>query len=136
MNEFSSWTEINWYALGGLFTQLAFLVAGVWFARNFLRILRALQEQIGALLKLSITASPDAQATTAHTRRYFADTSRYWLAPTENQPAGSLEAAEGCPDRPVTALHRLVLWLQAPMQSAEVSTWRRLMTWLQAPAGT
>jgi hypothetical protein len=133
MNDFNSWTKINWYALAGLFTQLAFLIAGVWFARNFLRTLRAFQEQIGALLKLSITSGTDAHA---QTRRYVADASRYWLAPTETQMGGSSGSHEARPDRLVTAWHRLVLWLQEPMHTAEASTWRRLMTWLQAPTGT
>ena len=34
MSEFISWVQGNWQALGTLLTQLAFLVAGVWFARN------------------------------------------------------------------------------------------------------
>ena len=136
MNDFNSWTKINWYALAGLFTQLAFLIAGVWFARNFLRALRAFQEQIGALLKLSMTSGTDAHATTAQTRRYFVDASRYWLAPAETHLGGSPGSHEPRPDRRVTAWHRVVLWLQEPMHTAEASTWRRLMTWLQAPTGT
>src|SRR5260221_2025956 len=58
MNEFKPWTQNDWYALGSLLTQLAFLFAGVWFARNILRTMRAFQEQAGALLKLSITRAP------------------------------------------------------------------------------
>ena len=57
MNDFSSLPIKDWYALGSLIAQIGFLVAAVWFARNFLRTMRAFQEQIGALLKLSITAS-------------------------------------------------------------------------------
>jgi len=116
--------------------HFSFLAAGVWFARNLLRTLRVFQEQVGALLKLSITAGVDSQASAAHSRRYFADTNRYWLAPAETQSAGSPEPVEPGPDRVTTAWRCLVLWLHGPMQAAPLSTWRRLVTWLQAPAGT
>jgi hypothetical protein len=52
----------DWYAAGTFLIQVAFLVSVVWFARNILRTARALQEQIGALLKLSIVAAEPAKA--------------------------------------------------------------------------
>jgi hypothetical protein len=55
MNEITNWMQSNWYALGSLLAQFAFLAAGVWFARKILRSLRATQQQFGALLKLSMT---------------------------------------------------------------------------------
>jgi hypothetical protein len=136
MNEFNSWTEINWYRLGSLLTQVAFLVAGVWFARNLLKTIRAFQEQVGALLKLSITATPSERfSATANTRRHSADAGLTWLSPLETQTADLSEPAESGPGRLVMAWRRLGRWLQAPMHTAEVSAWRRLIGWLQAPAG-
>lgn len=55
-------TQSDWYAAGALLAQFAFLAAGIWFARNFLQTVRALQEQVGALLKLSITSTPPSPA--------------------------------------------------------------------------
>jgi hypothetical protein len=54
MSEVNDWMQSNWYELGSLLVQMGFLVAGVWFARKILRTLRASQEQVGALLKLSV----------------------------------------------------------------------------------
>lgn len=51
-------TQSGWYGVATLLMQLAFLIAGVWFARNFLKGIRVFQEQMGALLKLSITTTP------------------------------------------------------------------------------
>jgi hypothetical protein len=135
MNEFNSW-DINGYGLASLLTQVAFLVAGVWFARNFLRTIRAFQEQVGALLKLSITATPSERfSTSANTRRSLADSSLYSVTPLETQTADLSEPAESRPGRLVIAWRRLGRWLQEPRHTAEVSAWRRLVSWLQAPAG-
>ena len=57
MNDFTAWIQSNWYALGNLLSQFAFLGAGVWFARKILKTMRASQEQVGALLKLSVTGA-------------------------------------------------------------------------------
>ena len=54
MNEVTVWIQSNWYEMGNLFVQFVFLAAGIWFARKILRTLRASQEQVGALLKLSV----------------------------------------------------------------------------------
>jgi hypothetical protein len=135
MSEINSWTDINWYSLGTLLIQVAFLVAGVWFASNLLRLTRAFQEQIGALLKLWITSDP--QSTAAHTRRHIADLSQYWHLPTDRQPTdGVPRSAEGSAGWVEGAWHRLVVWLQEPMYSMQVSMWRRFVGWLQAPSGS
>ena len=57
MNEFTAWIQSNWYELGTLLSEVVFLAAGIWFARKILRTLRASQEQVGALLKLSVTGA-------------------------------------------------------------------------------
>jgi len=134
VNDFNSWTEIKWYALGSLLIQLAFLAATLWFARNFLRTIRGFQVQIGALLKPLIASDPRSAG--AHSRRHFADVSQYWLMPTDTLTPGPAEPVESGPRQLTVAWHRLVLWLQAPMHTAQVSAWRRLVGWLQAPVGS
>ena len=136
MSEVNSWMQSNWHALGSLLVQLAFLLAGVWFARNILGAMRAFQEQIGALLKLSITdAATERHSPSASSTRPLAD-SPYWLTPSETQTPSLAEPAESGPSRFAVAWHHLVLWLQAPMSGAEVAPWRRVLRWLQAPAGS
>lgn len=55
MNETMNWMQNNWYELGSLTGQFAFLFAGLWFAVKILRTMRATQQQMGALLRLSMT---------------------------------------------------------------------------------
>ena len=138
MNDFSPWKD--WYALGSLIAQIGFLVAAVWFARNFLSTMRAFQEQIGALLKLSITASPaDRQSPNSTARNVLAEGSPYWLPPsppaTANAAVDSREAVERGPNLFVVGFGRMLHWLREPMGSARVSYRRRVINWLQAPAG-
>ena len=134
MNEFKPWTQNDWYALGSLLTQLAFLFAGVWFARNILRTMRAFQEQAGALLKLSITGAPgERESATTTAKSSLAEASPYWLTPSLTQSVSPPETTESDSTRSAAAWHRLSLWLQAPMNSSEVAPWRRVVGWLQAP---
>jgi len=136
MNDFSSLPIKDWYALGSLVAQLGFLVAAVWFARNFLRAMRAFQEQIGALLKLSITSTPgERQSTNANARNVLGEASPYWLAPSISAPAGVPEVVERGPSVFAVGWQRTVHWLREPMGSARVSYRRRVINWLQAPAG-
>lgn len=55
MDQITNWMQNNWYELGSLFAQFAFLFAGLWFAGKILRTMRATQQQMGALLRLSMT---------------------------------------------------------------------------------
>jgi len=55
MNEFSDWFQNNWIDLARLLVQCAILAAVLRFGRKLLATLRASQEQVGALLKLSVT---------------------------------------------------------------------------------
>jgi len=57
MNEFTAWMQSNWYELGNLFTDFVFLAVGIWFARKILRTLRASQEQVGTLIKLTVAGT-------------------------------------------------------------------------------
>ena len=135
MNEFSTWMQSNWYALGNLFIEVAFLAAGVWFARKILRTIRASQEQFGAFLKLSVTgAISERPASSAVAERSFASASPYWLTPAEISPAPLQEPHESGPSRWAVAQQRAIIWLRTPMKRAEVAPWRKAIKWLQAPA--
>jgi hypothetical protein len=136
MNEFTAWMQSNWYALGNLLSQIAFLAAGVWFARKILRTMRASQEQVGALLKLSVTgAIAERHSPSAVAERSFASASPYWLTPPEAPPAGFAELTETGPSRWAVARHGLVVWLNTPMSGSGAVPWRKAIKWLQSPAG-
>jgi hypothetical protein len=137
MSEFTAWMQSNWYALGNLLFQFAFLAASVWFAREILRTIRASQEQVGALLKLSITGgSTERHSPIAVAERTLAGASPYWLTPSEIPPVGPLDPPESGPSQWAVARHSLVAWLQTPMNSGDTTPWRRAIRWLQAPAGS
>ena len=140
MNDFSSLPIKDWYALGSLVAQLGFLIAAVWFARDFLRAMRAFQEQIGALLKLSITSTPgERQSTNANARNVLAEGSPYWLPPTPSMQtppqAEQTEDIESGPSFVVAGWQHMLHWLREPMGGAKVSYRRRVINWLQAPVG-
>ena len=137
MNDFAAWMQSNWYALGNLLSQIAFLAAGVWFARQILKTIRASQEQVGALLKLSVTgAITDRHSSGAAAGHSFASASPYWLTPTEIPPVTPLEPPEIGPSRWAVARHNVVVWLQTPMSNGDAATWRKALRWLQSPAGS
>jgi len=133
MNE-STWIQSNWYELGNLLSQITFLAAGIWFARKILRTIRASQEQVGALLKLSVTGSvAERHSSSVIAERTLTGGSPYWLTPPEPTPAVLSEPAETGPTRWKVARHSVFVWLQTPMSRAEVAPWRRVVRWLQAP---
>jgi hypothetical protein len=137
MNEFTAWMQSNWYALGNLLSQFAFLGAGVWFARKILKTMRVSQEQVGALLKLSVTGTiAERHSSTASAERSFASASPYWLTPAEMPPVAPPEQPETGPSRWVVASQSVVLWLQTPMASGDAAPWRKALRWLQSPAGS
>ncbi len=132
MNELSTWMQSNWYALGNLFIEGAFLAAAVWFGRRILRTLRASQEQVGALLKMSVTgAIAERQSSNGAADRSFANASPYWLTPPEVPAAAPLQELHE--SRPGLG-HRAIVWLKTPMKRAQVAPWRKAIKWLQAPA--
>src|SRR3989442_5778759 len=126
MNEFSAWMQSNWYALGNLFIEGAFLAAGVWFARKFLRTIRASQEQVGALLKLSLTgAISERHSTSGAAERSFASASPYWLTPAEIPPAPAQELHESGPSRLAGARQRRFILPRKPTRGGEGAPGRR-----------
>jgi hypothetical protein len=143
MNEFTAWIQSNWYELGNLFAEFVFLSVGIWFARKILRTLRASQEQVGALLKLTVTgAVPERPSTNTAAERSFATGSPYWLTPSDAPPADQSMRAEQSmpsdsgPGRLSTAGHGIVAWLNTPMKSSGTAPWRKAIKWLQSPAGS
>lgn len=141
MNELNSLTAPNWYAIGSLLIQFAFLVAGVALARDFLRTLRRFQEQLGALLRVSIASAPgDTNAPASATKISAAENGPYWFAPGEpREPqaaSGPALTPPAAPSRFSVARRGVALWLQAPIRSSGVAPWRRVVNWLQAPAGS
>jgi hypothetical protein len=138
MNEITAWMQSNWYELGTLVAEFAFVAAAIWFARKILRTLRASQEQVGALLKLSVTGgAADRQSPNAAADRpSIAAASPYWLTPSETASAGSPEQAESAPHLMATHKNGLIVWLQTPMSSGGVAPWRKAIRWLQSPAGS
>ncbi len=119
MTQFSDWAQTNWFELGILVLLSVTLAIVVWFARNILRTLRASQEQIGALLRLSFSDVIPVQAPTAEIP-----------APVSSEPS------QRGPNRLVVACRNLVHWFQAPMGRSSVAPWRKVLRWLQAPAGS
>ncbi len=55
MDQIANWMQSNWYELGSLVAQFTFVFAGLWFAQKILKTMRASQQQLGALLRLSMT---------------------------------------------------------------------------------
>jgi hypothetical protein len=137
MNEVTVWIQANWYEVGTLLSEFVFLAAGIWFARKILKTLRASQEQVGALLKLSVTgAINERQPANAGTERSFATASPYWLTPTEVSPTDQAKPIEEGPRYLSNARHGVVAWLNTPMKSRGPAPWRKAVRWLQSPAGS
>jgi hypothetical protein len=65
MNGISDWFQNNWIDLARLLVQLAILAAVVRYGRKMLATLRASQEQVGALLKLSLSDSVEERPAAA-----------------------------------------------------------------------
>src|SRR5215470_922561 len=53
----------QWYQAGSLFIQAGFLIAAVWSVRAILKSVRASQEQMGALLRLTVGGTHSEQST-------------------------------------------------------------------------
>jgi hypothetical protein len=61
MNGINDWFENNWIDLARLLVQLAIFAALVRYGRKLLATLRASQEQVGALLRLSVSSDTAAE---------------------------------------------------------------------------
>jgi uncharacterized SAM-binding protein YcdF (DUF218 family) len=120
MTQFSDWIQANWFEFGILVVLSAILATVVWFARNILKSLRASQEQVGALLRLSFSDVLPVPAGSVQSNA---------------TPAPALqERAPRGPNPLVVGVRNLVNWLNAPMSRRSASPWRKAVRWLQAPA--
>jgi hypothetical protein len=136
MTELAALDQVNWLALASLLIQVGFLVAGIWFARKVLRAMRTFQEQVSAILKLSITGVIGGrQLSSISARQSHAEASHYWIAPAQIETIDLPEPIESGPSRLAVARHKLFLWLQTPMRGAAMGPWLQISTWLRAPAG-
>jgi hypothetical protein len=120
MTQFSDWIQANWFEFGILVVLSAILATVVWFARNILKSLRASQEQVGALLRLSVSEGLPAPSAPLQSHDVYA-------------PAFEERAPRG-PNPLVVGTRNLVNWLNAPMSRRSASPWRKAVRWLQAPA--
>jgi len=137
MSDFGDWFQNNWYQLGSFFVQVGFLFAAVWFAKRILKTLRASQEQVGALLKLSVSGvSADRQTETPAPSRPH-EVSPYWLEPTPSQPAQSFVTSRDNPFQSESSGPGFIGWLKSPMSVTNgTSSFHRVLRWLQSPAST
>lgn len=143
MSEMNAGIPNYWSELATLLVLCGILAAVVWYGRKILSSLRASQEQIGALLKLSISdAIPEKSAR-----------SGLWF-----EPAGVLHSLTGVPDRANAPAPRLtaailpeteipgngtravefargvIRWLRAPIRrNRKMGPSSRLIRWLEAP---
>jgi hypothetical protein len=135
MIDFGDWFQKNWYQLGSFFVQFGFLFAAIWFADRILKTLRASQEQVGALLKLSVSGSPVERQAEAPIQSRAAEVSPYWLAPGPSEPAQSFVTSKDNPIRLVSSGPGFVGWLKSPMAITDgQSSFHRVLRWLQSPA--
>jgi hypothetical protein len=122
MNEFNNFIQNNWFESGTLLVQGAILAIIVWYARKTLKSIRASQEQVGALLRLSLSDMIAERSPSV----------------TEDAPILTNSEQGDIADSRVAGVGRgLVNWLQAPMGGGSgVNPLRRVIRWLQAPAGS
>jgi hypothetical protein len=85
MNDFMDWLQNNAVDLARLVVQIAILAAVVRFGRRILAALRASQEQVGALLKLSVS-DPVAEHSAPAPARHFEPPMRAYEAEPEPEP--------------------------------------------------
>jgi len=129
MGDLSAWLQDNWYELGTLLTLMSFVVAGVWFASNVLKTIKASQEQLGAILKLSIAVSMDRTPKNPSAKDALAEGISSWLETPAINPSKTVG-----PNRFALACSRILRWLQVPLHAASAVSWR-MVKWLQAPIG-
>jgi hypothetical protein len=124
----------QWYQAASLLLQAGFLTAGVWSVRAILKNMRASQEQMGALLKLTVSggaSGEEAPRPAARPTPYLLDG---WPETAQNaKPTSATEQAE---EVRKNGWSGLAAWLQTPMVSSGISPWRRAARWLQAPTGS
>lgn len=146
MTEIYDWVQSHWFELGSLLVQGGILVAVIWYARKTFRAMRASQEQVGALLKMSLTdltaarPAPNEAAEllrpTVIAERAISPAIVGRSAATEAYAFAWMEPAESKSGGVVAAWHNLIHWFQAPMGRPGAVPKSRLLRWLLAPTGS
>jgi hypothetical protein len=144
MNDFMDWFQNNWIDLARLLVQCVILAAVVRFGRKILAALRASQEQVGALLKLSVSNEvAERSATVSEPAKEFEPPAPARPAPEpEPEPvfAGASSRASYAEEREHTLGGRVIGSslppFSAPAFSAPASptTSPSLTPWVSAPA--
>jgi hypothetical protein len=123
----------QWYQAGSLLIQAGFLTAAFWSVRAILKCIRASQEQMDALVRLTLGGAHSEDNARAGVRPtpYLLDS---W---PETAPASLQTVVENKDKGTGSSLFAgLIGWLQEPMASSGIGPWRRMLRWLQAPAGS
>jgi hypothetical protein len=138
MGDFGDWIQNNWYQLGSFFVQFAFLCAAIWFARRILKTLRASQEQVGALLKLSVSgAATERHSESSQLPRPASEASPYWLPPAPSHPDTAFVTSRDNPMHSESSGPGFMGWLKSPMRiTTGTSSFHRVLRWFQSPAST
>jgi len=139
MNAFSDWFQNNWIDLARLLVQCAILAAVLRYGRKLLSTLRASQEQVGALLKLSVSdAVAERPAAAPEPTRQFEPPSAAVPEPEpEPEPvfAGAVSRTSYAAEREQSLGGRVIgaqaPAFTAPAQRAESPS---LTPWVSAPA--
>jgi hypothetical protein len=148
---FSDWFDNNWVDLARLLVQSGILAAVVWYSRKILRTMRASQEQVGALLRLSVSDTAARERQEQRPSMEQADVALPDVAPPgfaappfpTNQPASStVPSAFGLgsresgsvPDRQQSLGGRVVVErITAVKQPEPVSSAPSFTPWVAAP---
>lgn len=131
MTDFGSWIQENWYQLGTFFVQVGFLFLAFSFAGKLLRAFRASQEQLGALVKLSVAGNaPDRHVDSPLSNG--SNVSPYWLPPSPAVSSPAIAASEHHSSGP-----GFFAWWKAPMGvTTGTSSFHRVLRWFQMPANS
>lgn len=101
MNQLIDWIQNNWYEFGSLTAQLTIAFVVLSFASKILKTMRASQQQIGALLRLSMTNGLEERATEveAAPRQAPSVVASSMFSPVEERPTPSPSAPRTAPAR-------------------------------------
>ena len=86
MDQIINWMQNNWFELGTLVGQFTLLFAGLWFAGKILETMRATQQQMGALLRLSMSNGLEERSNAR-------EAARQAISDAAHEPAPSVEAS-------------------------------------------
>jgi hypothetical protein len=139
MNDFMDWFQNNWIDLARLLVQCAILAVVVRFGRKILAALRASQEQVGALLRLSVsdTVEEHSAPTPEPARQFEPPPPAVHEPEPEPQPvfAGGFSRTSYAAEREQSLGGRVIgaqtPAFTAPAQRAESPS---LTPWVSAPA--